>query len=195
MTPGGYGASSPLTRPSLRPCPKAQRRSVTQRPFMGLEANPHVCTLLLPLVCWRLFRVRPQTTHCRGRPPRVPPTWSSSAGQVAPSVQNKWLPRTVSLVSHRAYVGVFLLNESLEVKPFGQREGARYLDRICQIPLRGRGPRLPDSRVPAPAPTSLPTQSAIESCLLQNCRVRCHRTVLLACISVVISKDEHLVVR
>lgn len=73
---------------------------------------------------------------------------------------------------HFAYVGVFLLNESLEVKSFGQSEGACYFDRICQIPLRGRGPLTPPQQgPPAPAPTSLPAQSAIESHGLPNGRV------------------------
>lgn len=112
-----------------------------------------------------------------------------------PSVQNKKSPRTVLFVGRFACVGVFLLSGSLEVKSFGQSEGACYFDRICQIPLRGRGPRTPPQQGP-PRPLPHPCQLRVLSKAVVCQAVRCnwHLAVGLMCFSVIISKDGHRVV-
>lgn len=135
--------------------------------FHGMEAHP-CAPASFTGTGWFYAPCMMEAVLCQA-PAWVHPPWFSSAGHVAPSCTKR---KVALFISHLAYVGVFLLNESLEVKSFGQSEGACYVDRICQIPLRGRGPLTPPQQgPPAPAPTSLPTQSAIESHGLPNGRV------------------------
>lgn len=199
---GVYSASSPPARPAHRSCPKAQRRSVPQRPSKRMEAHPRACSSFTGTVWFSRSsylggcsvsgpeRLTVPAAHPGRTRPRslVPAIW-------LPSVQNKKSPRTVSFVGRFACVGVFLLSGSLEVKSFGQSEGACYFDRICQIPLRGRGPRTPPQQGP-PRPLPHPCQLRVLSKAVVCQAVRCnwHLAVGLMCFSVIISEDGHRVV-
>lgn len=147
------------------------------------------------LVCWSLFCARPRTMPCSSSPSWVHPAWFSGARHVAPPspVQNKQLPPTVLFTGHFAYVGVFLWNESLDVKSLVEVKGPVILIGSVKFPSGGGARTPPRQGPPRARPLPHPCQLRVLSKAALCPPVRCswRLSVGLRCFSVITSQGGH----